>query len=429
MGGDNPGCGAESSDLAELGDIIRAYSAAADELRYSHELLQAQVTRLTGELRKKNAELSETVLQVSSLKNYLDGVIRASADGIVAIGLDRRITAWNPAADVLFEFMDRPAGPVEGGFILDVMTGPCRDFAILLMRSLQANLAARRTDIRLTDQSGRLRQFSLSAGPVRDRDEVGGTVGAVLILSDLTEMRELETRANRQDRLSALGEMAAGVAHEIRNPLGGIELYASSLRRKFAAESSEYATCGKIIAAVASLNHIVTDMLTFARGRPPQFRPARPGQVLRSAVDLAARELEARGVSARLEIPVPDDPHLLDPDLMAQAALNVILNAAQAMERGGTVAVGTIAEPDGGFSFRFSDEGPGIPDRAKARIFEPFFTMRKDGTGLGLAIVHKIVHDHGGVIDVTDNRPRGTTVVFRLPADPGGGKSAEEASS
>ncbi|MDR2391097.1 MAG: hypothetical protein LBE84_05410 [Planctomycetota bacterium] len=112
---------------------------------------------------------------------------------------------------------------------------------------------------------------------------------------------------------------------------------------------------------------------------------------------------------------------------MAQAALNVILNAAQAMEKGGTVVVGTASEPDGGFSLRFSDEGPGIPDRVKARIFEPFFTMRRDGTGLGLAIVHKIVQDHGGAIDVTDNLPRGTTVAFRLPADPGGGKPAEGA--
>ena len=407
-------------DLRELGEIIRAYSDATAELQQSHELLQRQVMQLTGELQKKNLELSETVTQVSSLKNYLAGIIKSSADGIVAIDLDRRIMAWNPAANVLADIGGRIPDNPEGSFILDVMTGPSREFAVMLMRSLQEETSFSRADMRLVDANGRNRFFSVSASPVRNESEDGSgkTVGAVQIFSELTEIRELEERANRQDRLAALGEMAAGVAHEIRNPLGGIELYASSLRRKFGEDSSEAATCGKIIAAATSLNRIVSDMLTFTRSRPPQIRRASLSQVVKSAVDMAARELAARDVLAVVDIASDDRPRAMDPDQMIQASLNVILNAAQVMEPGGKVVItgGDVPDEEGNaFSICFADEGPGIPEAAKEKIFNPFFTLRKDGTGLGLAIVHKIIQDHGGVIDIADNKPQGTRVTFRLP--------------
>ncbi len=409
-------------DLRELGEIIRAYSAVTEELQQSHELLQKQVMRLTGELREKNRELSETVTQVSSLKNYLAGIIKSSADGIIAIDPGRRVMAWNPAANVLAELGgDIPANP-EGMFILEALGGPCRDFALMLMRSMQEDRSFSGVEIRLTDRRGRKRYFSASASPVWNEEEDGSrrNIGAVQIFSELTEIRELEERANRHDRLAALGEMAAGVAHEIRNPLGGIELYASSLRRKFPGDSPEHATCGKIIAAAASLNRIVTDMLTFTRSRPPQMRRALPSHVARGAADMAAREIERKGIEVAFSIPPDERPARMDPDQMVQAGLNVVLNAVQAMEPGGrlTITAGGGRDASGRetFSLCFADTGPGIPEDAKARIFDPFFTLRKDGTGLGMAIVHKIVQDHGGVIEVGDNMPRGAKITFVIPA-------------
>ncbi len=412
----------EPPDLRELGEIIRAYSAVTAELQQSHELLQKQVMQLTGELHSKNLELSQTVTQVSSLKNYLAGIIKSSADGIIAIDRNRRVMAWNPAANVLGELGGAIPDAPEGMFILDVLRGPCRDFALMLMRSMQEDKAFSGVEMRLTDASGRTRHFSASASPVWNEDEEGvrRNVGAVQIFSDLTEIRELEERANRHDRLAALGEMAAGVAHEIRNPLGGIELYASSLRRKFPGDSGEFATCGKIIAAAASLNRIVTDMLTFTRSRPPQMRKALTSQVVRGAVDMAAREIERKAVNVVFDIPEHERPRLMDPDQMVQAGLNVILNAVQVMDPGGTLTVGVGEEEDASgrpmLSIRFADTGPGIPDDVKGRIFDPFFTMRKDGTGLGMAIVHKILQDHGGRIDISDNQPRGAVVAFKIPA-------------
>ncbi|MDR1613572.1 MAG: hypothetical protein LBT97_12445 [Planctomycetota bacterium] len=406
-------------DLRELGEIIRAYSAAAAELQQSYQLLQGRVRELSGELHKKNLELSETVTQVSSLKNYLASIIESSADGIVAINLERRITAWNPAASLLREI--EPALPVnpEGRFILDAMLGKCRDLGLLLMRSLAEETEIAGQEQRFQDASGRMRSLSVSTSPVRSVSDGGvNTIGAVQTFSDLTRVRDLEDRLNRQDRLAALGEMAAGVAHEIRNPLGGIELYASSLCRRFPADSPENATCGKIIAAASSLNRIVTDMLTFTRGRAPRLRPSRVAQVIAPALDLAARELEERSVSTSVDIADAERQYPLDPEQLAQAALNVILNAAQAIGKGGAVAVSAKAGTgDGGekLVITFADDGPGIPDAAKDKVFNPFFTLRTDGTGLGLAIVNKIVEDHGGEVVVGDNHPRGAVVSFVLP--------------
>jgi Signal transduction histidine kinase involved in nitrogen fixation and metabolism regulation len=409
-------------DLAELGEIIRAYSAAAAELQQSHQLLQKQVQELSGELRKKNDELSLTVDQVSSLKNYLASIINSSADGIIAINMERRIMAWNPAASMLTEIdPDIPQNP-DGMFILNAMPGPCREMGLMLMESLQENRKISGVEMRLTDRLGNTRVLSVSASPVmnlEDRAETKSHIGAVQIFSELTAIRELEDRANRQDRLAALGEMAAGVAHEIRNPLGGIELYASSLGRKFAEDSSERATCQKIIAAAASLNRIVTDMLTFTRGRSAQPRPTPVRQVVRPALDLAAGELATREIETTVEIDNEERRYPLDPEQLSQAALNVILNAAQAIGKNGTIRISAKCEqisPDNSdLVISFADDGPGIPDEAKAKIFDPFFTLRKDGTGLGLAIVNKIVGDHSGIIDVKDNKPRGTIVSFRIP--------------
>ncbi|MCC8165129.1 MAG: PAS domain-containing protein [Planctomycetes bacterium] len=359
---------------------------------------------------------------MSSLKNYLAGIIESSADGIIAIDLNRRVMAWNPAANVLQELAATVPDEPEGMVITDLLGGACREFALMLMRSIQEGRSFRGVEMRIADSGGRLRYFSASASPIMSESEEGKrkNVGAVLIFSELTEIRELEERANRHDRLAALGEMAAGVAHEIRNPLGGIELYASNLGRKFPADSPENNTCRKIIAAAASLNRIVTDMLTFTRSRPPQMRRAQLLSVVKGAVDMAAREIEQKSITVDLDIAADDAPRLVDPDQLVQAGLNVVLNAVQAMPVGGvlTVSVTPMARPDGsdgGVRLSFADTGPGIPDTAKDKVFNPFFTLRKDGTGLGLAIVHKIIQDYGGTIDVGDNQPTGAVVTFVLP--------------
>lgn len=228
---------------------------------------------------------------------------------------------------------------------------------------------------------------------------------------------EIEEQLRRADRLSALGELSAGMAHEIRNPLGSIRGTAEILQDGIdpADPKAEFARI--LVKEVDRLNRVVQDFLDFAR----------PAEVVRGAVDVAEllRELQlltrqpahVNGVSVDLAdggaAPVAGDREQLK-----QAFLNLMLNAIQAMPQGGSLQLET-AGSDGQVTVRFADTGRGIPAEHLERIFNPFFTTRRDGTGLGLAITHRIVQGHGGRIDVTSQPGIGTVFTLTLPAATG----------
>lgn len=379
---------------------------------------------------------------MSALKNYLANILESATDGIIAIDPDRRVVAFNQSAAeaVLAIAMDQMGRPIA-----DVLPEACAELGLLLVRALTEE--RRFTNVEVVLEAEHRRTLSVSAGPIRN--EGGDLLGAVLTFRDLTEYKRLEDRAQRQERLAALGQMAAGVAHEIRNPLGGIELFASNLRRRLPEEGKEHELAGKILSAATSLNRIVTDMLTFTRNREPSRRPIAAEATCRRAVEMAASALEATGVRVDYEDHTDGARLLLDPDLLAQAFLNVVLNAAQVMTDGGTLTVrcrwldaeadrtatpsterdhretgeagrATTSAAAGaaaarGLEIAFLDTGPGLSDEAKAHLFHPFYTTRKEGTGLGLAIVHKLIQDHGGTVHA-ENRPEGgAAFVFTLP--------------
>lgn len=242
--------------------------------------------------------------------------------------------------------------------------------------------------------------------------------------SEVIRLREEVARKNEQlersKRLSALGQMAAGIAHEIRNPLAAIQLYAEMVQQDLQVPAADTAVpaenTGKIVEAVRGLSLIVNDVLSFARQIEPQARPLHVGCSLQRALDENLPALEA----ATIEIDMRVEAVTLhaDPDLLHQALLNLIRNAIDAMsERYGLRRLTLIAR---GETIVVSDTGPGIEPEMIDRIFNPFFTTRSTGTGLGLAIVHRIVDAHGGTITAS-NEPRKGGAVFTLqfpaPAD------------
>ncbi len=410
---DRPALPTSPEDLHELAAIIAAFDAATAKLQASHSALQDQVATLTGELSRKNAELSASLAEVSALKNYLANILESISDGVVAIDLDRRVVALNQAAAAILPAIPprREGEPVEG-----VFPPEGRELARVLVQALQSGRGQGNVEVQVTPEGGPPRSLSVSASPIRN--EAGAVLGAVETFRDLTELKELEERARRRDRLTALGEMAAGVAHEIRNPLGGIALFASNLRRKLPAGSRESDQADRIVAAVASLDRIVADMLTFTRSRPPDRRPTPLEHVVGSALALAASTLSEKQIAVREEFATAEARYPLDSELLARAFLNVILNAAQVLPTGGRLTIALREERNGPQReavAEFADEGPGIPPEISEQLFNPFFTTRKDGTGLGLAITHKIVQDHGGTITVRPNRPCGAVFSFRLP--------------
>ena len=219
------------------------------------------------------------------------------------------------------------------------------------------------------------------------------------------QLAEKDRQLSRKTRLEMLGRMAAGLAHEIRNPLGGIQLYASMLRRDLEGDPEKVRTLDRILAAVTGLDTLVEDMLTFGREIEPRKTVQPLAPVLEDAIALAALD------PGRIALVRDFDgaAAAVDRDMMARVFLNLILNAAQAMEPGGTLRVSARDS-----TVSFADTGAGIPAEVMDKLFTPFVTSKAKGTGLGLAIAQKIVEAHGGAIEAKNNPDRGATFTVRL---------------
>ena len=212
----------------------------------------------------------------------------------------------------------------------------------------------------------------------------------------------------RGERLAALGEMAAGVAHEIRNPLGGIKLYAGLLSRALESNEKDRALAEKITAGTDHLNTIVEGMLAFTREMEVRRDPIDLADVAGAAIELAAGAIEQSG--ARVErAGLAELPAVGDAEMLCRVLLNIITNACQAVERGGIVTIECASDNSAGSPaavVRVTDSGAGVSPEAIDKVFNPFFTAREGGTGLGLAISHRIVEAHGGEI-AAENVPGG----------------------
>ena len=220
------------------------------------------------------------------------------------------------------------------------------------------------------------------------------------------EIAEKDRQLARKTRLETLGRMAANLAHEIRNPLGGIQLYASMLRRDLQADAPKVLVLDRILGAITGLDSLVEDMLAFGREIEPRrkLQPLRP--LVDQALDLARGILEARRVRVDVSVDAKAD---VDGEMMQRVFLNIIANAGQAVGEGGRLS---IAGADR--SIAFGDDGPGIAPEILEKIFTPFLTSKTKGTGLGLAIAHKIVEAHGGAIEAKNGPEGGAIFTIRL---------------
>lgn len=224
--------------------------------------------------------------------------------------------------------------------------------------------------------------------------------GEVARLRDELAVKNRELR--RRERLASLGQMAAGLAHEIRNPLGAIALYASMLEQDLAGQPAQVEIVRKVSAAVGGLNRLVTSILEFARPREPVRQMVPLSRVLAQAAGSIAPMVEQKGIDLRME--GRDVEVYADADDLARALGNLLRNAAEAVGQGGVIVVRVRAGRDGAAVIQVEDDGPGVPEEMVEKVFEPFATTKHNGTGLGLAIVHQIVEAHGGRIKAGRSR-------------------------
>jgi len=264
------------------------------------------------------------------------------------------------------------------------------------------------------------------------RDEAGDAVGAALFFKDLTHVEQLEERERLRDRLAAVGEMAAVMAHEIKNPLAGIEVLAGLLRRKAPDHDDVQALVQDIISEAKLANAIVQEVLAFVRPVRLQVDRTSLAEALASAVVLADGKATRGSIVVNTSLPDDLPPLGADQHQLTQVFANLLINAYEALEGRGRIAISaTLARtaaagallPDGHqpvdtVVVDVADDGPGMMPEVAEKIFNPFFTTKAQGSGLGLAIVRKIVDAHEGRIDMSTADGRGTRFRVTLPIEP-----------
>jgi two-component system sensor histidine kinase PilS (NtrC family) len=237
----------------------------------------------------------------------------------------------------------------------------------------------------------------------------------VLVFQDLTEVHEMRERVRKADRLAAVGELSAGIAHELRNPLASISGSIEMLYHELALEGENRRLMELIMRESDRLDRIISDFLEFARLRTPRRVPSKLAHCIDDVVTLVRKNADkSEGITIRTVF----DPGLpdvwMDDEQMRQVFMNLAVNACEAMERGGTLEIQAARGAEGAVRIAFKDEGAGIDPEGLERMFEPFFTTKDGGTGLGLAMANKIVNAHGGSIEYR-NGERGAVFTIVLP--------------
>jgi signal transduction histidine kinase len=303
-----------------------------------------------------------------------------------------------------------------------------------------------RFEMYVTDREGRERSVWVQMTPIPAGDSTSRAkecaTEMLILLRDTSDERAFDDEMRRRERLASIGELSAGVAHEIRNPLTGIANCAQVLRDRILPDDPRLRFVSIILDEAARLNRIVDSLLTFARPPRPQLRESDLATVVRRAFDLEKGPLEAAGIAMDMKIRGKVPRIYIDPEQILQVLLNVVRNAAESMPGGGRLILECFLvrrrphirrgvgqrktdrfRPAGDtpaaayLQIRISDTGRGIPQDVLPRIFDPFFTTRPKGTGLGLSISQSIIIEHGGFISVRSVEGRGTTVSIDLPVE------------
>lgn len=362
------------------------------------------------------SQLNTDSANAPALNSYLPHILESIPSGIIALDNQGRIVIFNRTAERITGFMaERVLGETfDGVFKPDYFQNSGNNFKDILRIEKTTEI-----NTMLSHNQRSNLHLNIAISPVTTQAE--GKIGTVLSLNDVTRMQNLETQANRTGRLTAMGEMAVRIAHEIRNPLGSIELFATMLMDDLKEYEDLKALAEHISSGVKSINNIVSNLLLFVR--PDQQLDQQVldiHEALKDSLFFAGHIFDAHdGIEVVTDM---SDENLFirgDLELLKQVFLNLILNAIQAMSAGGQLRISShkINGQQGTdlVEVHLSDTGCGIARTDLQKIFDPFFTTRKKGTGLGLTIAHNIIKMHGGSIDINSRTAEGTQCIVSLP--------------
>ncbi|GKS59234.1 sensor histidine kinase [Nitrospira sp.] len=391
-----------ATDLAAadlLQEAFRTFGEATTALESSYRALKGRVEQLDVELADRNEALRVTLEQTESMRGALDTILESLTTGVIVTDQDQCIERCNPAAASLLG--------VDTDSILGI---PLEEF--LLAHSLHVD------GYPLATKTGAL----VSISRCTPRSDGTHTLGTVVLVQDITEVHRLEERLHRRDRLASMGEMVGRIAHEVRNPLGSVELFASMLRQDLAHDAVLHGYAEHISMAVKAMDRLLSNLLTYTRPSNPQRAWNATAGLVRDSLALAAHALAGRKVDVQVNLDHAPPNMWCDGQQIRQVLVNLILNAVDAMEEEGRLTV-TVedqlrsAHESPVARLSVADTGRGIDPEHLSRVFDPFFTTRDEGTGLGLAIVHALVEGHDGRVEIESQVGTGTTVTVAIPQE------------
>ncbi|MCP3667010.1 MAG: histidine kinase [Gammaproteobacteria bacterium] len=370
----------------QLKDAFQVFNQVSEQLVGSYQQLQKQVVQLNHELAAARSERMRELAEKERLANRLTRLLDTLSAAVVVLDAEGRIQEYNPVAETLLS-------GIKLGCSWDRL---------------------QEQHFQPISQSG---EYGLNCGRsvTLIRRSLDPEPGSILLMVDVTENRQLRDRVERQERLSAMGEMAAQLAHQLRTPLASVLLYANHLgsdeltasqRLRFSSHSRE---------RLQFMARQIDDMLAFAKGVDIEHRSIHPHQLAKQLEHSVAPLVEANGAQFTLIDELPVDAWICGcMDALLGSMSNLINNSLELGGNGTRIKVSLLAA-GGWIEFRFDDNGPGIADQQMARIFDPFYTTRSGGTGLGLAVVQSVVLAHGGTIKVQHSPMGGACFVLNLP--------------
>lgn len=360
------------------------------------------------------AQTEQRLREVTEMKQFTDAVLEHAGVAIVVMDLEGRLTLANSSARTLWEVLGTEGMPL------------CRQcgkpganpICSLLWEVIDAGEERYRRECRFPASNGKEIILEIQATPLQGKG--GEVTGSVAILRDITGQVEMDERVRQAEKLAVVGELAAGAAHEIRNPLTAIKGFSQLLGRKCGEEGKEYLDI--IVGEIDRIDSIVNDLLLLARPSAPELKPCSLAAVVGEVGRMLGEELSLRRLRFTQALPADLPPIRADARQMKQVFWNLITNSLHATPQGGEIRVeASYLDRQDMVQARVTDTGVGIPVDHLNRIFDPFFTTKENGTGLGLTITYGIIQAHGGSIEVESHPGQGTTFDLYLPAFGAGG--------
>lgn len=406
--------------MESLQHAFKLFSEETTRLEHGYVQLRADFQGINKELEATNARLLQKLNELDTATNYLKNILSNMSQGLIFINLAGTVTTFNrgaerilgqPSMDVLFQlYHENFADDLFGFSMRQALSQRAQPPSpLFVVRGGGPDAQELEVDARFV-----LKEKEITAPTTRD-EHLDFTEGLIVLIKDVTEIQRLRRQAERNDRLKELGEMAASVAHEIRNPLGGIKGFASLLKRDLKDQPHLQQMASYIIEGTENLNRLVTNVLNYAR----------PIQLNLEVVDLVPVLLDllasvrldsklSRGIDYELSVQVDSVVVKVDIYLLRSVLLNLVVNAVQAMPEGGKLTLGIGADPMYAV-LEVTDTGIGIPAENLEKIFAPFYTTKAEGNGFGLTESLKVMQAHGGALEVRSQAGVGTTFTVKVP--------------